>query len=123
MKTIGEALREIVPCFAPAGVVRRSLLEASGLVLAEDVIARRDLPAFDNSAMDGYALRGAEVSAGVTLPVAGESRAGGPLPGALAPGTAMRIFTGAPMPAGADTVVIQENTRAADGRVTIDSAP
>jgi molybdopterin molybdotransferase len=123
MKSIGEALREIVPCFAPVGVVRRNLLDAAGFVLAEDVRARTDLPEFDNSAMDGYAVRSTEAGAGATLPVSGESRAGGPPPAALAAGSAMRIFTGAPMPSGADTVVIQENTHAADGRVTIDVAP
>src|ERR1041385_2004251 len=110
MKSIGEALREIVPCFAPVGVVRRSLLDAAGLVLAEDVRARTDLQPFDNSAMDGYALRSTDAVAGATLPVVGESRAGGPSPAPLQPASAMRIFTGAPMPSGADTVVMQENT-------------
>jgi molybdopterin molybdotransferase len=123
MKSIGEALREIVPCFAPVGVVRRGLLDAAGLVLAEDVFARADLPGFDNSAMDGYAVRAADLAPSMAVPLAGESRAGGPPPAALAPGSAMRIFTGAPMPAGADTVVIQENAREEHGHVTFTSIP
>jgi molybdopterin molybdotransferase len=109
MRSIGQALREIVPYFEPLGSARIPLRQALGSVLFEDVFARVDLPAFDNSAMDGYALRHGDLSPGMRLPVVGESRAGGPPPGALTPQTAMRIFTGAPLPDGADTVVIQEN--------------
>jgi molybdopterin molybdotransferase len=123
MKTIGEALREIVPCFEPAGVVRLPLLEAAGLVLAEDVVAGRDLPGFDNSAMDGYALRHADLVPGRGLQVAGESRAGSPGTTVLVQSTAMRIFTGAPVPQGADTVVIQENTRVDAGLVYCEPTP
>lgn len=87
------------------------LARATGRWLAADVAACVDYPGFDNSAMDGYAVRVADIAThGFRLPLAGESR-GGDAPGALAPGTAMRIFTGAPLPAGADTVVIQEDTR------------
>ncbi len=87
---------------------------ALGRILAQTVSSQSDMPGFDNSAMDGYAVRASEIaSAGATaparLPVIGESRAGS-MPIALAAGTAMRIMTGAPMPAGADTVVRQEDT-------------
>lgn len=82
------------------------LIHATGRYLAVNVVARVDNPAFDNSAMDGYALRSADLHAGA-LPLQGVS-ACGDVPGTLAPGTAMRIFTGAPLPAGADRVVIQE---------------
>jgi molybdopterin molybdotransferase len=99
-----------------------SLDTALGRILAEPISSRADLPGFDNSAMDGYAVRasdvaGATMSAPVALPVVGESRAGA-VPGALSPGTAMRIMTGAPMPGGADTVVRQEDT-ARDGAVVL----
>lgn len=92
--------------------------DALGRILAQTVASQTDLPGFDNSAMDGYAVRAGEIAtasatAPVRLPVVGESRAGA-MPIALAPGTAMRIMTGAPLPAGADTVVRQEDT-ARDG--------
>ncbi|MFZ0128426.1 MAG: gephyrin-like molybdotransferase Glp [Candidatus Dormiibacterota bacterium] len=91
-----------------------SLDAALGRILAEAISSRSKLPGFDNSAMDGYAVRASDISAAgvdapVRLPVVGESRAG-TVPGAHAAGTAMRIMTGAPMPAGADTVVRQEDT-------------
>ena len=87
---------------------------ALGRILAEPIASPTDLPGFDNSAMDGYAVRATDIeraSAGapVRLPVIGESRAGA-VPGAHVAGTAMRIMTGAPMPPGADTVVRQEDT-------------
>jgi molybdopterin molybdotransferase len=122
--SIGEALHALVPCFAPRPTVRLALREALGCVLAEDVRSGRDLPGFDNSAMDGYALRHAELAASRTLAVAGESRAGGEPPGALAAASALRIFTGAPLPAGADTVVIQEHAQLdAAGRVGFRERP
>src|ERR1700674_314909 len=87
---------------------------ALGRILAEAVASRTDLPGFDNSAMDGYAVRAADIAVAtsiepVGLRVVGESRAGA-VPDALEPATAMRIMTGAPMPDGADTVVRQEDT-------------
>ena len=94
------------------------LAGAVGRYTAEAVHARVDHPAFDNSAMDGYALDTAQLSADHALPIGGESRCGS-APATLAPRTAMRIFTGAPLPAGADTVVIQENVRREDTRIVI----
>lgn len=86
-----------------------SLVEALGRFVAAPLAATVDNPAFDNSAMDGYALAQADLAArDFVLPVAGESSCGS-RPQALMPGTAMRIFTGAPLPAGADTVVMQED--------------
>lgn len=123
VKSLGEALREITAAFGPREAVTRELLDARGLVLAEDIHADADLPRFDDSAMDGYAFRHADVPhAGAGLPVRGESAAGN-LPSPLAPGHAMRIFTGAPLPEGADTVVIQENTERDGSRVTILDVP
>ncbi|MBF1257820.1 MAG: molybdopterin molybdotransferase MoeA, partial [Lautropia mirabilis] len=85
---------------------------ALGRVLARDVVARLDLPPYDNAAMDGYALRHADLNSegDTTLPVGGRTLAGDP-PATLPPGQAWRIMTGAPMPAGADTVVMQEHVR------------
>jgi molybdopterin molybdotransferase len=96
--------------------------EALGRILAEPVASRSDLPGFDNSAMDGFAVRSADIATAtstepVRLRVAGESRAGS-VPGALQPATAMRIMTGAPIPQGADTVVRQEDT-ARDGATVL----
>jgi molybdopterin molybdotransferase len=116
MQSIAEALASMMPAFAPLGEEEVPLLEAVGRTLSRDVTARLDLPSFDNSAMDGYAVRASDVAGAtpdepVRLEVSGESRAGGPLPTELVPGTACRIFTGAAMPRGADAVVIQEDTR------------
>ncbi len=106
-----------------AGVRRGALTEtvpltrAPGRWLATDVVSRVDYPGFDNSAMDGYAVRTADLAArGFRLPLAGEARCGD-APGTLAPGAAMRIFTGAPLPAGADTVVIQEDVKREENSV------
>jgi molybdopterin molybdotransferase len=123
MKSIGQALRELLPCFEPLGIERKPLLSALGRILAEDVLAREDLPAFDNSAMDGYAVRLQALAPDRPFRIVGESRAGGALPPPLAPDTAMRIFTGAPMPVGADTVVIQEHARADGSQVAFERLP
>ncbi|RMG31495.1 MAG: molybdopterin molybdenumtransferase MoeA [Gammaproteobacteria bacterium] len=80
-------------------------------VLAVDVASPIDVPAFDNSAMDGYAVRHADLAAGTPLRVVGRALAGAPFDGHVGPGEAVRIMTGAPLPAGADTVVMQEQTR------------
>jgi molybdopterin molybdotransferase len=93
--------------------------DANGRFLAQALPARVDNPAFDNSAMDGYCFAIADLIANdFILPLAGESRCGD-APGTLAPGTAMRIFTGAPLPAGANTVEIQENIKVEDGRIRV----
>jgi len=115
---------------APAPVpVELDLRDALGHVTARPVVAHVDSPPFDNSAMDGFAVRWADVrlaalnaateSAPVTLAIIGESRAGVPATVALAPGCAIRIMTGAPMPDGADTVVPVEATSVVDGAVGI----
>src|SRR5690606_956686 len=96
------------------------LREADGLVLAEDVVAAEAVPPFANTAMDGYAVRavdtrGASDATPVELPVGSEVAAGHPADRPLRAGEAMRIFTGAPMPAGANAVVIVERTERLDG--------
>jgi molybdopterin molybdotransferase len=95
------------------------LRAAAGRVLVQPVTAGRDQPPFPASAMDGYAVRNADVAPGATLEVIGEAAAGAKFPGRVGAGQAVRIFTGAPVPIGADRVVIQEDTHAADGTVTL----
>ena len=120
MLTPPEAARTILEYVAPLPTERRPLKEALDLVLAEDVTSPIDLPGWDNSAMDGYATRAADVGGAtadrpVTLNVV-ETVAAGRFPSkAVAAGEATRIFTGAPLPAGADSVIRQEDTEALDG--------
>jgi molybdopterin molybdotransferase len=109
--SVDEALDAILAGVAPvAGTQRCELHEALGRVLAQDVMSPIDVPAHDNSAMDGYALRSADLkSAGETrLRIAGSAFAGRPYEGEVAAGECVRIMTGAVLPAGADTVVMQE---------------
>jgi len=96
-----------------------ALRQAIGRVLAGDLRAPLPLPPFFNSAVDGFAFRHADMAAGETrLPVSQRLQAGQPAP-PIIPGTAARIFTGAPMPAGADTVMMQEDAREEDGAVIL----
>jgi len=103
-----EALKRVLALAVPLGAERVPVPDACGRVLAEDVLAPVDLPSFDGSAMDGYALRAADLEGAgpFTLDVRGESRAGGASLGPLARGSACRIFTGAELPPGADAIVI-----------------
>ncbi len=115
-------IREVVrPIGGETVPVGRSL----GRYLDADVIAPRALPPFDNTAVDGYAFRHADVTGQgpARLPLQGESAAGVPFSGVLPPGAAIRISTGAVLPEGADTVAMQEDTRLGDGAVTIDPVP
>lgn len=98
-----------------------ALKSAIGRVLAEDVTAVRDQPPFDASAMDGWALRSADAPG--ALLIAGESAAGHGYAGELQPGQAVRIFTGAAVPKGADTIVIQEDATRDGERVTVPASP
>ena len=98
------------------------LVEAAGRYLAEDLISDMNVPPHDNSAMDGYALLAADVSEGQTLRISDRIPAG-TMGKPLEPGTAARIFTGAPMPENADAVVIQENTESLDASVVINKQP
>ncbi|HEY5372496.1 MAG TPA: gephyrin-like molybdotransferase Glp [Polyangiaceae bacterium] len=115
MLPFDDALRRILESAPVLPSERVTLDHSAGRVLAEDLVARAPLPGFDYSAMDGYALASSELrGAGPwSLPVCGESRAGALAP-KLAPNSVCRIFTGAPIPDGADTVVMQEDV-ARDG--------
>ncbi len=105
---VDAALKAILARVPPVIPEQVTLNEALGRVLAAPVIASHDQPPFHASAMDGYALRAADVSEGTALRVIGMSQAGAGFPGALSAGEAVRIFTGAPLPPGADTVIMQE---------------
>ena len=110
--TPAEAARFILGHVKPLETVRRPLREALDAVLAEEVTSRLDLPPWDNSAMDGYAVRSADVTGPVELEVI-ESVAAGQFPRKpVGPGQATRIFTGAPLPDGSDGVIRQEDTEA-----------
>jgi len=109
---VAEALALVLRDAAPLSAERVPLGQAHGRVLAESLAALRTQPPADVSAMDGYAVLAADVAqAPATLRVIGEVAAGRPFAGTVGAGEAARIFTGGVMPAGADTVVIQEHTR------------
>ena len=118
LQTVDAALATIaagVPCVAGAEPV--ALLDADGRTLAHDLVAPGDLPPFANAAVDGYAVRLADVGVDA-LSVVGRVAAGGSA-AALQPGTAMRVFTGAPLPSGADTIFMQEDVELRDGQVLL----
>ena len=102
-------------------IERVNVRAALGRVLAEDVISPIDVPAHDNSAMDGYALRHADVDGrdNTTLAIVGTAFAGKPFDGAIGAGQCVRIMTGGVVPQGADAIVMQEHAQAAEGKVTI----
>jgi molybdopterin molybdotransferase len=125
LKPVDEAIAELlarVP--APPPVEEVELRDALGRVLAEPLDATFAVPAWDNSAMDGYALRAADLPAeGGAMPLAGRIAAGDAAEQQLPAGHAIRIFTGAPLPPGADTVVAQENCRIEGDQIWLPPVP
>ncbi len=120
MVPLDEAIAYVLAGCRPLAPSPVPALAAAGLVLDGDVVAAEAVPPFANTAMDGYAVRAADtVGAPVTLPVVAEVAAGHPADRALGPGQAMRIFTGAPIPDGADAVVMVERTERLDGGRTV----
>jgi molybdopterin molybdotransferase len=120
MLSVAEALARVTAGLAPLPAEDVPIAQACGRVLAGDLAARLTQPPFPASAMDGYAVRAADVaSLPAMLAVTGEAAAGHPFAGTLGAGEAVRIFTGAPVPEGADLVVIQENVRAAGPRIEV----
>jgi molybdopterin molybdotransferase len=127
MDSVDGYLAEILAAIRPLAPRELSLDDADGGMLAEDIAAQWPLPPFDNSAMDGYAVRAADIAAAidgapVTLPVTGEVAAGDTREHELVPGSCLRIMTGAPLPAGADAVVPVELTDGGTARVAISQA-
>jgi molybdopterin molybdotransferase len=124
MFTVAEARRRVLDAVQPLPATDVLIGDAAGLVLARTAVAPHPLPRFDNSAMDGFALQGSDAagaseSSPVELKVVGEVRAGEPGDLKVLAGTAARIMTGAPLPAGADAVVPVEETAETNGRVLV----
>jgi molybdopterin molybdotransferase len=114
-----ETLRQVLEAVVPTNPERIAAWEAGGRVLAEEVAATIALPRFDNSTMDGYAVRAAEAGAGARLRLIGEQPAGPDLGLTLSDRGAIRIYTGAPIPGGADAVVMQEDCQAAGDDIVV----
>ena len=123
MKPLEEARSEVLSSVGLLGVEHVPIWQASRRVLAADVVAPENVPPFANSAMDGFAVRGADVSAaGAVLEVIGDLPAGSSSDLELGTGEAIKIMTGAPMPPGADTVVRVEDTAMEGSKVIISTA-
>ena len=122
MIQVEEARGRILQALAPTAAETVPLAASGGRVLARPVHARLTQPPADVSAMDGYAVRAADAAAGAVLRVVGSAPAGHPFAGAVGSGEAVRIFTGAVLPAGADAILLQEDAEAAEGRVRVGEA-
>ncbi|OIQ29541.1 MAG: molybdopterin molybdenumtransferase MoeA [Alphaproteobacteria bacterium MedPE-SWcel] len=123
MISVAEARAALLQLVTPTEIETVPLAEAAGRVLARPVVARRDQPPFDASAMDGYAVNAAEVEHHAMFKVIGESAAGHGYAGRVGAGQAVRIFTGAPVPEGASHVVIQEDVTRKGDLITLASPP
>ncbi|MBL3704551.1 molybdopterin molybdenumtransferase MoeA [Sulfitobacter sp. BDSS02] len=123
MISVEEARSLLFKLVSPLDVEEIPLSRANGRVLASDIVARRNQPPFDASSMDGYAVRADEVERHAMFQVIGEAAAGHAFDGSVGPGQAVRIFTGAPVPEGANFVVIQEDVSAKDRLITITDDP
>lgn len=120
--SVAEAQARVLAPFAPTPAETVSLAAAAGRVTAAPITARLTHPPADVSAMDGYAVRAADTTPGTRLRLAGAAPAGHPWEGTLAPGEALRIFTGSPIPQGADAVLIQEEA-SREGESVVVEAP
>src|SRR3990167_445013 len=124
MLTVRDAHARVIAAFEALPSEMVSVADAAGRVLAVAPAARLTQPPSDLSAMDGYAMRAADVPAApTTLKLVGQAPAGGSYDHALKPGETVRIFTGGPLPMGADAIVIQEDTKAEGAKITILEAP
>ena len=119
MPTYEEAWAIVLESVAPVGTERVETGRALGRTLAEDVSAPWPLPFFDNSAMDGYAVRADDCRGPARLKITGYIPAGGTASTPVGPGCAVTIMTGAPVPAGCDAVIPFEETSVADGHVVV----
>jgi molybdopterin molybdotransferase len=127
LKPVDAHLDDILGLVSPLAALDLTLADAHGCILSEDVTSEHPLPPFDNSAMDGYAVRaadvaGADAGSAVTLPVVGDVAAGSTTPYTVQPGLCVRIMTGAPIPPGADAVVPLEHTDGGIAQVAISVA-
>lgn len=118
---VDDAINHLVARARPVAQMQTvALADSLDRVLARDYTVPADVPPADNSAVDGYAVRAGDLSSEAVLPVSGRVAAG-EAPGVLQPGTAVRIFTGSEIPAGADSVVMQERVTVADNGITINA--
>ncbi len=117
---INNILEQVSPLTKTSTV---ALADAMGLVLAQDILSPINVPPFANSAMDGYALRAEDLASTDTLVLAGKSFAGIPFEGECQSGQCIRIMTGAEMPAGTDTVIMQEETAVDSDNITFNIKP
>jgi molybdopterin molybdotransferase len=122
LRSVAETLHQLLADVPSWGAESRNLAQAQGAILAADVCAQIDVPPLDNSAMDGYALRLSDLGAGAPLRISQRIPAGAN-PCALQAGTAARIFTGASIPAGADTVVAQEDCELVGDMLQVNTVP
>src|SRR6476646_3736889 len=120
MQSVEEAAKTVASRIAKLPIERIPLQDARSRILAENIVATNYLPPFDNSAMDGFAARSTELPA--TLPIVAHVAAGQRLDDPVPAHSAVRILTGAPVPAGLDTVVIQEDASVAGESVTLPAA-
>lgn len=120
--SVAEHRADAVALASAPRPVRLPLPDAAGMALAADVTSPRDLPAWDCSAMDGFAVRLGELEIGTPVPVSGDVPAGAGVPASLQPGTAARVMTGAPVPPGTDAVIPVEFTDIPRGPVALPSA-
>lgn len=124
LRSVDEHLATVLDGIGSIDPIEVTLLDAQGLLLAEDITSTFPLPSFDNSSMDGYAVRAIDTrDAGpdhpATLQVVGDIAAGASVRSGMGPGLSMRIMTGAPIPAGADAVIKLEDTDRGLARVAI----
>lgn len=123
MISVDQARTQLFSLISPLQAEGVSLANAVGRTLAADAIAKRDQPPFAASSMDGYALNSVEAERDAMFKVIGESAAGHRFAGKVGPGQAVRIFTGAPMPEGVDSVVIQEDVSRSSDLITLTATP
>jgi molybdopterin molybdotransferase len=119
MITVEQALTNVFDLVSALDTETIPLTDAGGRILAQTAVATRDQPPFASSAMDGYAVQSHDLKTGATLNVIGTSAAGARFDGAVTAGNAVRIFTGAPVPEGADRILIQEDCERSDEVITI----
>ncbi len=123
MLSVEEARARILAPLTATGPETVAISDAWGRVLAAPIIARLTQPPADVSAMDGYALHAADATQGAVLHIVGQAPAGHPFAGTVSQGEAVRLFTGSVIPAGADTVLLQEDATASGDSVTVNAAP
>ena len=122
MTSEADALAAVLAKVAALPARKVGLIDSLGQFAARDLLAQRPLPAFDNSAMDGYAVQADSCRAGASLRVVGEQPAGADRGLTIGAGEAIRIFTGAPMPAGSDAVIMQEDVTRQDDTIVVQCA-